>query len=48
MLYKAGVTLENIDIYVGSLTHTDDVCSLTCNPSSSEKQAKVIKEFMAF
>ena len=42
---KAGLTLDNI--YVGSMAHADDVRSLTCDPSSSERQTMVIEKFLS-
>ena len=41
---NAGLTLGNI--YVGSMAHADDVRSLTCDPSSSERQTMVIEKFL--
>ena len=41
---NAGLTLGNI--YAGSMAHADDVRSLTCEPSSSERQTMVIEKFL--
>ena len=42
---NAGITLENI--YMGSLAPADDLRCLTCDPSSSEKQVKIIEDFLS-
>jgi len=41
---NVGVAIDGI--YVGSLAHADDLRSLTCDPHSSEVQAKIINDFL--
>ena len=40
---NAGVNLEGI--YMGSLAHADDLCSLTYDPQSSRQQEQIINNF---
>ena len=45
-LTEANPALILGNIYAGSMAHADDVRSLTCDPSPSERQTMVIEKFL--